>query len=148
MNLKFIDDCNFDVYLRKELLNYNFFDKKELLENYLKNIIKKLKKVYDLKIGGFYNITIYVDKYYGAVFHFEKEDLDYYDCFKESLEIQFVLKKVEFLYLVDNIMDEFKSDTIVDKNGLIYIKLNKKPTNKNFMNLIEHANIIYDKHKV
>ncbi len=144
MSIKFINYNDLDIYLKKELLDYSIFDNKELLEKYLRNIINRLINVYKVKIEGFYNVTIYIDKYYGAIIHMQREDLDYYDYFKGELEMKIILKRVEFLYLVDNILDCHKNCSIINKNGNIYIKLNSKPSKLEFMNLLEHSKIIYD----
>lgn len=143
MSIKFVDDLTLDIYIKKDMVDFKIFDKKEMIEEYFKNIVGKLKKIYKIELDGFYNVIIYVDKYYGAIFHLEKEKLDYYDYFKGELEIKIVLKKVDFLYLVDTI-EYFSKEQILSKNGNLYIKLSNDISKKDFMNLLEHSTIVYN----
>ena len=72
MSIKFIDDLTMDIYVKKELINELDFNDKDTLEKYLKKLFKTLKNKYSITIEGFYDIDVYIDKYYGVVFHLEK----------------------------------------------------------------------------
>ena len=56
-----------------------------------------------MKLDGFYYITVYIDKYYGVVIHLEKDDVEYYDYFKNQVDMRIITIDTEFLYLVDDI---------------------------------------------
>ena len=72
MSIKFISDLIFDIYIKKCFIDNIDFSIKEDIEKYLKKLFKTLSKKYNLKIEGFYNITVYIDKYYGIILHLEK----------------------------------------------------------------------------
>ena len=103
MNIKFIDDLTMDIYVKKELINDLDFNDKDTLEKYLKKLFKTLKNKYSITIEGFYDIDVYIDKYYGVVFHLEKEDIDYYDYFKNQVDMRIITIDTEFMYEVEDI---------------------------------------------
>jgi len=73
MSIKYIDELTFDIYIKNNFIENIDFENKEDIEKYLKKIFKTLNQKYKIIIEGFYNITIYIDKYYGIVIHLEKE---------------------------------------------------------------------------
>ena len=78
MKINYIDNDIFDVYIIKDKIkNIDFNSDKDI-----KKILKILEEKYSINIEGFYDICIYVDKYYGVVIHLEK-DKDYYSYYKE-----------------------------------------------------------------
>ena len=145
MNIKFLNNFIFDIYVKKELLKDVNFNNKNNLEDYLKNLFKVLKSYYNLEIKGFYEITVYIDKYYGAIFHFEKDDLEYYDCLKNQVDMRIIRIDTDFLYLVEDIPFNLlkKVDVFINDNK-IYLKINKDLTNLEMMKLLENSIIIYD----
>lgn len=146
MSIRFIDDLTLDIYIKKESINNIDFNDKNDLEKYLKSLFKTLKKKYEIVIEGFYEITVYVDKYYGVVLHLEKDELDYYDYFKNQVDMRIVTVDTNFMYLVDNIPNNILSKVnVCIKEGNIYLKLKKELTKLEMMNLIENSKIIYDK---
>ena len=100
MNIKYIDELTFDIYIKKELINNIDLNSKECLENYLKKIFKILKNKYKMTIEGLYNVNIYCDKYYGIIIHLENENLEYYDCFKNQVDMRIISINTNFLYEV------------------------------------------------
>lgn len=146
MSIRFIDDLTLDIYIKKESINNIDFNDKNDLEKYLKSLFKTLKKKYEIVIEGFYEITVYVDKYYGVVLHLEKDELDYYDYFKNQVDMRIVTVDTNFMYLVDDIPNNIlnKVDVCI-KEGNIYLKLKKELTKLEMMDLIENSKIIYDK---
>ena len=60
---------NFILFFNKlnEELNLN-----DNYEEEFKNIFLKLKNYYNINIYGFYNIFVYIDKYYGTILKVEK----------------------------------------------------------------------------
>lgn len=146
MSIRFIDDVTLDIYVKKELINNINFNDKDDLEKYLKSLFKTLKNKYDIVIEGFYEITVYVDKYYGVVLHLEKDDLDYYDYFKNQVDMRIVTIETNFKYLVDDIpnkiLNKFK---VYTKDNNIYLEIKEDLTKLEMMKLIENSKIIYDK---
>ena len=145
MSIKFIDEITFDIYIKKDLIDNIDFKSKEDLEKYLKKLFKTLKNKYNTKIEGFYEITVYIDKYYGVIFHLEKEDIDYYDYFKNQVDMRIITIDTEFLYLVDDIpFNLLNKINILFKNNNLYIKIQKDLTKLEMMNLLENSRIVYE----
>lgn len=145
MNIKFIDEITFDIYIKKDLIDNIDFNNKEDLEKYLKKLFKTLKDKYNILIEGFYDITVYKDKYYGVVIHLEKEDLEYYNYFKNQIDMRIITIESEFLYLVDdipyNILDKIN---ILVKDNEIYLKIKKDLTKLEMMQLLENSKVIIE----
>lgn len=145
MSIKFIDNLTLDIYIKKELIDNIDFNSKDDLEKYLKKLFKTLKNKYDIVIEGFYNITVYIDKYYGVIFHLEKEDIDYYDYFKNQVDMRIITIDTEFLYLINdvpfNLLD--KINVIIKENN-IYLKIKKDLTEKEMMELLEFSKVVYN----
>ena len=145
MSIKYIDELTFDIYIKKEFINNIDFNNKEEIEKYLKKLFKLLNNKYNIFIEGFYDITIYIDKYYGIILHLEKELLDYYEYYKNQVDMRLITINTEFMYLVNdiplNIIDKIK---IENKDNNIYIKLTKELTHIEMMNLMEFSEIVYN----
>lgn len=146
MSIKFIDNLTLDIYIKKDFISNIDFKKKDDLEKYLKKLFKTLKNKYNVVIEGFYEITVYIDKYYGVVFHLEKEDLDYYEYFKNQVDMRIVTYDTEFMYLVDdvpiNLLNKVK---VCVKDNNIYLKIKKELSKFEMMELIENSRVVYDK---
>ena len=138
MKIKYIDEDIFDIYIIKDkITNVDFNNDKEL-EKYLKKLFKVLKDDYSVNIEGFYDVVIYIDKYYGIVIHMEKEKLEYYNYYKE-IDMRLTIKESIFLYQIDNYIKN-KKIHIIDNN--MYLEI----TNYNdLINVIENCNnILYN----
>lgn len=139
MNIKFIDDLTFNIYIKKEKLKNVNIENKDEIEKYLKTLISNLKSKYKLIIEGFYDVNVYVDKYYGIILNFNKEKLDYYDYFN-GIEMNITIKETSFLYKVNdipiNLLTKLKVTQINDD---LYLKIIKDLNQKEFMNLMEHT---------
>lgn len=145
MSIKFIDNLILDIYIKRELINNIDFNSKDDLEKYLKKLFKTLKNKYDITIEGFYDITVYIDKFYGVIFHLEKEDIDYYDYFKNQVDMRLITKDTEFMYLVDDIPEYLINKVnVCVKGNNIYLKIKERLTNLEMMKLIENSKLIYN----
>lgn len=139
MSVKLIDENTINIYLKKENIeNVNLKDKLEL-EKYLKSLFKKLNEYYNLKIEGYYDIDIYIDKFYGVIMHMEKEEFDYYDYYSNQIDMRIVCHDSTFLYKVNDIPDYYDKFNVKIKNNNIYLEIKDKLTNKEMMNLIENT---------
>ena len=145
VSIKFIDDLILDIYIKKELIDNIDFNSKEDLEKYLKKLFKILKNKYNVVIEGFYNITVYIDKYYGVILHLEKDELEYYSYFKNQVDMRIITVDTEFLYLVYdipiNLLDKFY---VIERDNELYLKVKKELTKLEMMQLLENSVIIYD----
>lgn len=145
MNIKYIDELTFDIYIKNQLIENINFDNKEDIEKYLKKLFKILNQKYKIIIEGFYNITIYIDKYYGIVIHLEKEELEYYEYYKNQVDMRLITVHTDFMYLVNDIpksiIDKIK---IENKDNNIYIKIINKLNDLEMMKLMEFSEIVYN----
>ncbi len=143
-----VENMCYIVYLNKYKLSSFNFEKKDLIEKKFKKLFKKLKYFYGIDISGYYNIEIFIDKYYGAVLRIEKESIDYYDYFDSKDTVAMRIKKynTNFLYQVEDyffikdIKDKFK---IYKKDNNIYLKIINKLQDKDFYLLLEMSKLIY-----
>lgn len=145
MSIKFTSFLVFDIYIKKYLIENIDFSSKSDIEKYLKKLFKTLNNKYNISIEGFYNITVYIDKYYGIILHLEKEDMEYFEYYKNQVDMRLVTIHTDFMYEVDdipyNIIDKVN---IKIKNKNIYIKLKEELSNIEMMNLLENSKIVYN----
>lgn len=146
MSIKYISDNILDIYLKKELIQNIDFKNKENLEDYLKKIFKTLKDKYNIKIEGYYEIDVYLDNNYGAILNLNREDFDYYDYFKNQVDMKISIIDNEFLYEVEDIPKSLLNKvSVIIENNKIYLKINKKLKDIEMMKLLENSKIIYNK---
>lgn len=144
MSIKFNSDLVFDIYVKKYLIEGIDFSIKSDIEKYLKKLFKTLNNKYNIVVEGFYNITVYMDKYYGIVLHLEKEELDYYEYYKNQVDMRLVTVHTNFMYEVDDIpFDILNKVKISNKNETIYLTLKERLTDLEMMKLLENSKIIY-----
>lgn len=134
------------IYLKNKLVSGIDFTNKTELEKYFKELFIKLKEYYNIKINGYYNINVYIDKYYGIVLELEKEELDYYNYFNNQVDMHIITENIDFLYLIE---DYFITDYLLDYTLFLYKSnyyiLANKDTNINY--LLENSKIIYNNTK-
>lgn len=144
MSIKFDSDLVFDIYVKKYLIEGIDFSIKSDIEKYLKKLFKTLNNKYNIAVEGFYNITVYIDKYYGIVLHLEKEELDYYEYYKNQVDMRLVTVNTDFMYEVDDIpFDILNKVKISNKDKNIYLTLKEKLTDLEMIKLLENSKIIY-----
>ena len=141
-----VDNNKFIVFLNKDE-NIDF-DNKAKMEKYFKDLFSKIKNKYNVDISGYYNIDIYIDKYYGSIIEIEDEQLDYYTYFNQiDMEIN-VLKNSLFLYEIGY---EFLDKKILDKvicykiNDKIYLQIISDIDDLLLAKIIEYGHILYGK---
>ena len=144
INIKFISNLIFDIYIKKYLIADIDFSVKADIEKYLKRLFKILNNKYNICIEGFYNITVYIDKYYGIVLHLEKEELDYYEYYKNQVDMRLVTVHTDFMYEVNDIpTDIINKIKITNRNKNIYLTLKENLTDLEMMKLLENSRIVY-----
>lgn len=145
MSIKFIDIMTLEIYIKKKFCSNIDFKNEEILNKYLKNLFKTLNCKYNIKIEGFYEVNVYVDKFYGIIFHLKKEELEYYDYFKNQVDMRIFTKDVDFFYLVEDIPFEILNKVkIYKKDKNIYLKIEKELTEYEMMNLMENSALVYN----
>ena len=144
MSIKFTSDLIFDIYVKKYLLDSIDFSIKEDIEKYLKKLFKILNNKYNLVIEGFYNITVYIDKFYGIVLHLEKEDIEYYEYYKNQVDMRLITIDTDFMYEINDIpKDILNKVKVYIKNNNIYLIIKKELTDLEMMKLLENSTLIY-----
>ena len=140
MKLKFIDDLTFDIYVNKEFNKDINVENKSEIEELLKKLLKKIKYRYRVDIEGFYNVNVYIDKFYGIIFNLKKEELNYYEYFNGQIDINLKIIKSNFLYKLDdiptNLLSKINRKTISND---IFFEVREELNIKEKMYLVEHT---------
>lgn len=146
MKLNIIDENNIIIFLSKLYTKDSIKFDKENLEIYFKKIFKKLQNNFDIKINGYYNINVYVNKDYGIVMEIFKEELDYYNYFDDDIEMQIkIYENSKFLYSFDDIFEIKKGiGKIYKYNDKYYLELEKKLSKYEYAKILEFSSLIYN----
>ena len=73
-----IKNDNFIIYVNKYLINYDIKNRKDIEEN-IKDLLIRIRKIYKIKLSGYYKIKVYQNDLYGLIFDCVKEDdLDFF----------------------------------------------------------------------
>ncbi len=105
-------------------------------EDICRNVIKDIDKYFNIKLRGFYDVTIYADKNYGIVLEFNKEDINaYIDYDKVDIHV----KKIDstFLYEVHDVLN-LNIKKFYLYNNRYYVKLNSINNS-----VIENIRLVY-----
>lgn len=109
MKLVFLDKENMLLFLnmiQKHQLN---FEKKEILEKQLKEILTKLKQIFHTTFYGYYTSYVYQDHVYGTILKIHREDLDDFDYFRDEIELCLQIEKSsKILYQIEDPMMIYK----------------------------------------
>lgn len=123
-----IKNDNFIIYVNKYLINYDMKNRKDIEEN-IKDLLIRIRKIYKIKLSGYYKIKIYQNDLYGLIFDCVKEDdLDF---FPDLCDL-----KVNILY-DSKILLESDDFFIFNNNKKTYKKGNKFYINIKDLNELE-----------
>ena len=123
-----IKNDNFIIYVNKYLINYDMKNRKDIEEN-IKDLLIRIRKIYKIKLSGYYKIKIYQNDLYGLIFECIKEDdLDFFPDFCDL--------KINILY-DSKILLESDDFFIFNNNKKTYKKGNKFYTNIKDLNELE-----------
>ena len=123
-----IKNDNFIIYVNKYLINYDMKNKKDIEEN-IKDLLIRIRKIYKIKLSGYYKIKIYQNDLYGLIFDCVKEDdLDFFPDFCDL--------KVNILY-DSKMLLESDDFFIFNNNKKTYKKGNKFYINIKDLNELE-----------
>lgn len=145
MKIKIIDENNFIVFLNKYSYKDIDFTSKRDLGIRLKDLFQKLNNYYDVKVYGYYNVSIFIDDNYGAILEMEKEDIDYMDYQDDQIDMRIIVINNTFLYLLDDILNNNIDGTIYKYREKFYLKLNHDINSIEMGRLLENSSIIYNK---
>lgn len=123
-----IKNDNFIIYVNKYLINYDMKNRKDIEEN-IKDLLIRIRKIYKIKLSGYYKIKIYQNDLYGLIFECIKEDdLDFFPDFCDL--------KINILY-DSKILLESDDFLIFNNNKKTYKKGNKFYINIKDLNELE-----------
>lgn len=123
-----IKNDNFIIYVNKYLINYDMKNRKDIEEN-IKDLLIRIRKIYKIKLSGYYKIKIYQNDLYGLIFECIKEDdLDFFPDFCDL--------KINILY-DSKILLESDDFFIFNNNKKTYKKGNKFYINIKDLNELE-----------
>jgi len=123
-----IKNDNFIIYVNKYLINYDMKNRKDIEEN-IKDLLIRIRKIYKIKLSGYYKIKIYQNDLYGLIFEGIKEDdLDFFPDFCDL--------KINILY-DSKILLESDDFFIFNNNKKTYKKGNKFYINIKDLNELE-----------
>lgn len=129
-----IKNDNFIIYVNKYLINYDMKNRKDIEEN-IKDLLIRIRKIYKIKLSGYYKIKIYQNDLYGLIFDCVKEDdLDFFpDLCDLKINILYdskMLLESEDFFIFNNNKKTYKKGNkfyinIKDLNELEIIKLSE-----------------------
>ena len=123
-----IKNENFIIYVNKYLINYDMKNKKDIEEN-IKDLLIRIRKIYKIKLSGYYKIKIYQNDLYGLIFEcINEDDLDFFPDFCDL--------KINILY-DSKILLESDDFFIFNNNKKTYKKGNKFYINIKDLNELE-----------
>ena len=129
MKINYIDEDTLDIYIIKNRLDIDYSN-----ESDVKELLKILNDKYNVNIEGFYDVVVYIDKYYGVVIHMERAK-DYFNYYKD-MDIRLSIKECNFLYQVDDYIKN-KKIHIIDNN--MYLEITDQC---DLMYILENSNSI------
>ena len=139
MRIEIIDDDNYKVFINdlyKERIDIN---NKDELGKYIKKIILKLKKIYNIMLQGLYEVHVYVIKSIGIIL--EINNIDSY--LSRTVDLKIVVHNDEEMFL-----KVFRYELVERYNHLKYLNnyfyLDVNDLKEcDIYNLIESSKIIY-----
>lgn len=142
------DDINMIIFLNKLYLDDIDFNNKSELEMYFQRLLKILKIYYKISINGYYEINVYIDKYYGVILKLKKEEIEYFGYFDDEVDMQLIIHNTTFLYEIEDcfwIDDELKKKILLYKhNNKLYAIINQKIDHLSLGKIMENSIIRYD----
>lgn len=145
MKIDIIDENELVIYLKKDNID-NIDLKDEIkIEDTLKKLFIRLNDYYDIKIEGYYDVDVYIDKFYGVILDLKKEDLEYYDYFDNQVDMRIAINKTSFLYKVEDYFNvDLKKYDVYKYLDNIYLLPKKKINSIELAKLMENSIVIYD----
>jgi hypothetical protein len=139
MRLEIIDDDNYKIFINNCYSEKIDVDNKEELGKYIKNIILKLKKMYNVTLQGLYEIHVYVVDLIGIIL--EINNMDNY--FRKTIDLKIIVHSDEEIYLKvlrDELIEQYNDLKYFDKYFYLNVKELKE---KDVYRLIENYNVVY-----
>lgn len=136
------NDNNLIVFFNKKK-QINFNDSEET-ESFLKDLILILNKTYNIRIDGYYDAKIHVDRNYGCIIELKKETLEYFDYYETSVELNFKVYNEKFVYEIENYNYFDQKHNFYKLKEKLYLDLEKINAIE-LGRILEYSKIIYGK---
>ena len=115
-----INNENFIIYVNKKLINYDINDKNSI-EKYIKDLILKIRKIYKIKIAGYYTVKVYQNIKYGLIFDIKKEDELYF--FPDLIDLKVSIEYNSKILLESDDYFIFNSNKVYIKDNKYYVNI-------------------------
>ena len=139
MKVEFIDNDSYKIFINSDYKKDLDLDNKEELGKFIKSVILKIRKFYNILLEGLYEVHVYVIKFIGTVL--EIKNIDTY--LSKNIDLKIVVHNDEEIYL-----KVFKYELIKDYksikyfNNFFYVNVNDMEE-KEIYKLVENTSIIY-----
>lgn len=139
MKIRLIDD-KIILYLKQNQIDVDFKNISKL-EDYFKNLFRKLKRLANIILNGFYNIDIYLDRLYGAIIEIKKEEIEYLEYEENQIDMHITIHDTTILYEIEDILD-IKQDEYIYYlyKGKYYLYIDNI---KEKISILELTNLVY-----
>lgn len=139
MKFEIIDEDNYKIFINNEYKKNLDVDNKEELGKYIKSIILKIRKIYNVLLEGFYEVHVYVIKFIGIIL--EIRNIDSY--LSKTIDLKIIVHNDEDIYLKVSRYELIKHyHHLKYLNNCFYLPI-KNILKEDVYKLIESANIIY-----
>jgi len=138
MRLEVIDDDNYKVFINNDYMDDFDIDNNNELGKYIKKVILKIRKIYNVILEGFYEVHVYMLKYLGMIF--EIKNIDRY--LSKTIDLKIIVHNDEEVYLQIpeyELLGKYKYLKYLDN----YFYLNINDIEEDNLYLIEHYKIVY-----
>lgn len=138
MRLEFIDADNYKIFISSGYIDEFDIDNNTELGQYIKKIILKMKKIYNVILEGLYEVHVYILKNIGLIL--EIKNIDSY--LSKTIDLKIVVHNGEEIYLQIpdyELVESYHELKYLDNN----FYLNVKDIKENNLSLVEHYQIVY-----
>lgn len=128
------------VFLNNKYIESIDFDDRNNLETYFRTLFLKLKNIYGINISGYYNINVYINKYFGVILEMFREPLECFEYYN-SIDMQVnIIKDCEFLYQINDFYDNQKLYFYKNK---LYLRISNEISFMELGKLLENGVLVY-----
>ncbi len=128
------------IYVNRAYIKEVDFASKDSISKYAKELVLKLKRLYNIVLMGFYEMKVYVHKEIGIFVELKPIDDDF-DFFTIDLKVIILLNQEFFLKTLNfDYVDSLKP--LYYHNGYYYASLEHE---KNYLTYLELGSLVYGK---
>lgn len=139
MKFETISNDNYKVYINNLYESNLNIENKEEVGKFIKDIILKIRKIYNVLLEGLYEVDVYVIKYLGIVL--EIKNIDRY--ISKTVDLKIIIRNEEEIYLKIprfELLDEYHDLKYLNNN--FYLNINSL-LEKDIYKLLESFEIVY-----